>query len=101
MTACYLSPTFLRQFDEFWKAPHEAPSAFLVIPLLVMAAVQCVNPQESAFLGCSSRVWEKASKWIVVCDSRLQRQTCYTRQPRWIGPPITRFGFNMFPLLCP
>jgi hypothetical protein len=73
-TACYLSPTFLRQYDEFWKAPHEAPSSFLVILLLVMVVVQCVNPQgEPAFLGCSSGECE-VSKWIAVCDSWLQAQ---------------------------
>ena len=70
-------PIFRRQYEEFWRAPHETPSSFLVVLLLVMAVVQCVNPKEEpAFLGRSSRLREKASRWIAVCDSWLQAQSC-------------------------
>ena len=70
-------PMFRRQYEKFWRAPHETASSFLVALLLVMAVVQCVNPQEEpAFLGRSSRPREKASRWIAVCDSWLRAQSC-------------------------
>jgi hypothetical protein len=77
--------------------PHETPSAFLVIVLLVMLVVQCVNPQEEpAFLGCSSRVREKASKWVAVCDSWLQAKSYkHSSTPIDIWPVITGLGFNI------
>lgn len=68
-------PSFMRQYESFWQAPHEALTEFVVILLLVLAAVYCVSPGDEKFNGRSSVRRETAAKMIDSCDTWLKMQS--------------------------
>ena len=68
-------PTFQRRYAQFWADANESSTEFVVILLLVMAAVNCVVPGPRGFLGRSSVAREAAIRWIEASEAWLEQQS--------------------------
>jgi len=69
-------PSFWRQYSEMWSNPAEAPTHFVAIVLLMMAAAQCLtSTQPWLYTANSSIAREKAITYIHACDAWLQMQS--------------------------
>ncbi|KAL9107980.1 MAG: hypothetical protein Q9227_007195 [Pyrenula ochraceoflavens] len=65
-------PTFKKQYSQFWTAPNEARTDFMVTLVLVLAVVYCVPvPDPVSFVGFSSTRRNSAIEWIALCASWL------------------------------
>lgn len=70
------APTFWTEYQGFWEDPQVARPAFVVIVLLLIAAVNCVAVREQpTYIGDSATARESAILWIEACDMWLQRQS--------------------------
>ena len=69
-------PTFLAEYDDFYKAPNSRRPAFAALLLLIFATVNCAGDKDpSLSRGESSIKRETATMWIRKCDVWLQRQS--------------------------
>lgn len=70
-------PTFMKEYEEFWKPDsQERPAAFTALLLSMMAVSSCVHTHESLrFIGMMSnaRLW--AEKWIKATDAWESKQS--------------------------
>jgi hypothetical protein len=69
-------PSFWKEYHMFWDNPRAAKPAFVVLMLLMMAAVICISPKERpAYIGDSAVARERAALWIEVSEWWLGRHT--------------------------
>ena len=70
------APTFRKDYQALWQDPQAARPAFVVIVLLVMAAVNCASSREQpTYIGDSATAREAAILWIETCEWWLQHQS--------------------------
>ena len=69
-------PSFLREYQELWRSPHETSPELLITLLLAMASVVCVSGRyPMKFRGLSSQGREAATEWIAASKAWLQAQS--------------------------
>jgi hypothetical protein len=69
-------PTFHREYEEMWRDPLNAKSAFAAIVLLMMACCQCLlRGQPQAYLADSPISRETAIRLIDVCESWVAKSS--------------------------
>lgn len=69
-------PTFWKEYHSFWEAPKKARPAFIVMLLLVMAAVSCISGNDRpSYIGDSATAREQAIVWIHACDTWVPNQS--------------------------
>lgn len=69
-------PSFWKEYHMFWDNPRAAKPAFVVLMLLMMAAVICISPKERpAYIGDSAVARERAALWIEVSEWWLGRHS--------------------------
>ncbi|KAK5938820.1 Actin-like protein arp9 (SWI/SNF complex component arp9) [Knufia obscura] len=71
-------PTFLKDYEAFWRSPKDAKPEFVVQLLVCMSCMYCVVPGgEEGYVGRSSARRETATHWINACtywaDSQSQK----------------------------
>jgi hypothetical protein len=65
-------PSFLKEYEMFWEDQQAAKPAFIILMLLMMAAVSCLSPKEQpTYIGDSAIARERAVLWIEVAEGWL------------------------------
>ena len=69
-------PSFWQEYSELWTDPDHVNPAFVVVVLLILAAINCIHGQDpTLFRGDSSLGRETACEWIEACEGWLALQS--------------------------
>ena len=70
------APTFWASYDSFRHDPSKSKPQFIVILILLIAAVSCIDPERpEGYVGSSSLARENAHYWIRVGECWLRRHS--------------------------
>ena len=69
-------PSFWKEYQMFWEDPQSTNPAFVIVMLLMMAAVVCLSPKDRpTYIGDSAIARERAVLWIEVSEWWLRRHS--------------------------
>jgi len=69
-------PSFIIEYELFWRAPRNTRPGFVAVLLMLMATVRCMSPKnEMSFDGDGSSARKEAVSWIHACNAWLKQQS--------------------------
>lgn len=68
-------PSFKREYSRFWDPSRTRNAAFTALVLAMLAISNCIDGQETKFVGVKSSAFQTAEKWVKACDEWLNRQS--------------------------
>lgn len=68
-------PSFKREYSRFWDPARTRNAAFTALVLAMLAISNCIDGQETKFVGVKSSAFQTAEKWVKACDEWLNRQS--------------------------